>query len=241
MVSSFQRFCWLVVTVVLALGSPLVANAGMISTQLVDTDTAFANAIFENAFTDDVTEGYGCEYKTDSNLCTVMQSRLDCVSPRTEEESNNILPGVNAGGNVLGGFLRHDVGLVLLGNRAGNSISDELMAPSAKESCDHCCSLNLGSMELTPALGLRWIFPQVGTINPENSPLNVSFNENQPVSLPYPLTGRFKVDLRAIATICQQRWAWSTHQSGSDSAARYQCLAIARTSAGNVHFNYGLG
>jgi hypothetical protein len=203
MVSSFQRLCWLVVTVVLALGSPLVANSGMINTQLLNTDTTFANAIFENAFTDS--------------------------------------PGVHAGGNVLGGFLRHDIGPVLLGNRAGNSISDELMALRAKENCDHCCSLNLGSMDFTLGLGLPLIFPQAATINPENPPLNLSFNENQPVSFPYSSTGRFKLGLRAIATICQQRWEWSTHQSGSDSAARYQRLAIARTSAGNVRFNYGLG
>jgi len=241
MVAIFQRLCWLVVTVVLALGSPLVANAGMINTQLLYTDSTFANAIFGNAFTDNVTEGYGCEYAMDSNLFTVMQSRLDCVSPRSEEESNNILPGVHAGGNVLGGFLRHDIGLVLLENRAGNSISDDLVALRAEECYDHCCSLNLGSMDFTLGLGLPLIFPQAATINPENPPLNLSFNENQPVSFPYSSTGRFKLGLRAIATICQQRWEWSTHQSGSDSAARYQRLAIARTSAGNVRFNYGLG
>ncbi len=240
-ISSFQRLCWLVMTVPLVLGSPLVANAGMVNTQLLDTDTTFANAIFENAFTDSVTEGCGYEYAMDSSLLTVMQSRLDCVSPRTEKESNNILPGVHAGGKVLGGFLRHNIGPVLLGNRASKSISDELMALRAKEGCDHGCSLNLGSMDFTLDLGLPLIFPQAATINPENPPLNLSFNENQPVSFPYPSTGRFRLDLRAISTICQQRWEWSTHQSGSDSAARYQRLAIARTSAGNVRFNHGLG
>lgn len=97
MVSIFQRICWLVVTVVLALGLPLVANAGWINTQLLNTDTTLANAIFENAFTDSVTEGYRCEYAMDLNLLAVIQSRLDCILPRTEENQPVSFPYLSTG------------------------------------------------------------------------------------------------------------------------------------------------
>lgn len=247
MVSIFQRLYWLIMTVPLVLGLPLLANAGMINTQLLDTDVTFTNSIFDNAFTDSVTAGFGCEYAMDSNLLAVLKSRLDCVLPRTEEESNNILHCIRAGGNELSDFLRHDIGRVLLANRAGNltdgMISDGLMELFEKESCDHCYSHNLGSIDFMLELGLPLIFPQAATINPKNFPLNLSFNfnKNQPVSFPNPSTDRFKPGLQAVATICQQRWAWPTHQSGSDSPARYQWLAVARTSTANVRFNHALG
>ena len=240
MVSSIQRLYWLAVVIPLALGPPLLANAGMINTQLLDTNTVFANTIFDKAFTDSATAGCGRECAIDSKLSSLMQSRLGCVWPHTEEESSNIVPGVHAGGDMLGSFLRVDVGLVLLVDRSGNltdpmiSICNGLVERLVKESRDHCYSLDLESSDFTVEPGLPLSFPQAAKIEPKNYPLNsLSFSENQLASFAYLPTSRVKLGLHAIATICQQRGDWSTYQSGSDSSAWYQRLAITQTSAGN--------
>jgi hypothetical protein len=242
MVSSCQRLHWLVIAVPMTLGLPLLANANMMTTQLLDTENTFDQAIFDNAFIDSVTEGCEGKCAMDFNPLTVMQF---LIWPRSKEEGSSVLPGIDsdrAGGNVLGGVVRHGIGLMLLENRAGNStnrtISGEMTDLLAKKSPAYCWSLNLGPMRSVLDLKLSLIVPLTITINRKNSPSNFSCNENPPVSCPYPSTGHCRFSLCEIATACQQGSQqgsmWPTRQSTNSSPAQYRCGAVDEGSSANA-------